>query len=251
MWMIPTQNNTVRRGNGGLKVTIYRKPTHTDQYLSFGSNHPLDQKLSVVSTLQHRAQTVVTDEDDRKKEIAHVTGALAKCGYPDWAIEKATKPPKEKKKPPEKQKNTRKGPPVALPYIKGVTEEVRRIMKSYGCNSYIKPNNTLRQLLCKPKDPNKKEETAGVIYRIDCGGNKDEECDSFYVGETGRTLKARASEHRRPSTKSSEVSQHLHAKDRAPHEVTIEDNVRISENHGQVVKGANLLLPYVDKKMSI
>ena len=187
----------------------------------------MDQKLSVVSTLQHRAQTVVTDEDDRKKEIAHVTGALAKCGYPDWAIEKATKPPKEKKKPPEKQKNTRKGPPVALPYIKGVTEEVRRIMKSYGCNSYIKPNNTLRQLLCKPKDPNKKEETAGVIYRIDCGGNKDEECDSFYVGETGRTLKARASEHRRPSTKSSEVSQHLHAKDRAPHKVTIEDNVRI------------------------
>ena len=52
--------------DGAFGVTVYRKPTHTNQYLLFDSHHPLDHKLGVVRTLFHRANTVVTDQDDRE-----------------------------------------------------------------------------------------------------------------------------------------------------------------------------------------
>jgi len=45
-----------RTDSGGLKLCIYRKPTHTDQYLNFSSHHPVEHKLSMVRTLLERSQ---------------------------------------------------------------------------------------------------------------------------------------------------------------------------------------------------
>ena len=58
------------------KITIYTKPTHTDQYLSFNSHHPLIHKRSVVRTLTARAQLYVTTAEDRKAEISHEPNAV-------------------------------------------------------------------------------------------------------------------------------------------------------------------------------
>ena len=48
-----------RTNSGGLKLSVYRKPTHTDQYLNFMSHHPIDHKMSVVRTLLERSQNLV------------------------------------------------------------------------------------------------------------------------------------------------------------------------------------------------
>ncbi len=37
-----------------LQVYVYRKPTHTDQYLLFDLHHPLEQKLGVIRTIERR-----------------------------------------------------------------------------------------------------------------------------------------------------------------------------------------------------
>jgi len=57
----------VRREDGSVKLLVYRKKSHTDQYLNFNSHHPLNHKLAVIRTLLERCCSIVTEEDDRKK----------------------------------------------------------------------------------------------------------------------------------------------------------------------------------------
>ena len=88
--------NTVRKPDGSLKITIYQKAIHTDQYLDFTYNHPLEHKLSMVRTLHHRTRMVISVEEDRALEVAHVNRARRQCRYSDWAVERSVAPPKKK-----------------------------------------------------------------------------------------------------------------------------------------------------------
>ena len=65
-----------RREDGSIKLLVYRKATHTDQYLSFQSHHPLQHKRC-------HTDVIITKEEDRKKEEEHIRTALHTCGYPD------------------------------------------------------------------------------------------------------------------------------------------------------------------------
>jgi len=74
---------------------VYRKPTHTDQYLTFNSlrysHHPIEHKLSVVRTLFDRSQSLISDSTDRHAENLHIEKALRDCGHPDWTFQKVKK----------------------------------------------------------------------------------------------------------------------------------------------------------------
>ena len=50
-----------------LTIDVYRKPTHTDQYLRFESHHPLKHKLGVIKTLQHRAKEIPTTTQGKQR----------------------------------------------------------------------------------------------------------------------------------------------------------------------------------------
>ena len=69
-----------RANNGKLKVTMFRKPTQTDQYLSMDSHHPLQHTLGVIRTLEHRAKTLGTDPGD-KVTLQTIKRVLDYCGY--------------------------------------------------------------------------------------------------------------------------------------------------------------------------
>ena len=66
--------------DGTPKTKIYRKPTHTDQYLNWDSNHHLDHKRSIVRTLLRRAETIVSEPHDVKEELKHVKKVLTVSG---------------------------------------------------------------------------------------------------------------------------------------------------------------------------
>ena len=65
--------------DGSLDLTVYRKPTHTDQYVNIDSNHHLQQKRSVVLTLVNRAN-MVTKPDEKDAEVRHIKSALRANG---------------------------------------------------------------------------------------------------------------------------------------------------------------------------
>ena len=44
--------------------------------------------------------------------------------------------------PPVPEKTTKKSYPVVVPYVKGVSEQVRRVMRGYGVKVYFIPTNT-------------------------------------------------------------------------------------------------------------
>ena len=67
----------------GTKITNYRKPTHTDQYLNFTSPHLLTlmHKRSVARTLTNRAKLYVTTPDDQQTELEHVRNVRRANSY--------------------------------------------------------------------------------------------------------------------------------------------------------------------------
>ena len=68
-----------RDSTGSLSFQVYRKPTHTNQYLNFSSHYPLQHKLGVVRTLVDRANAIVTKQDERLHEISGIRKSLAIC----------------------------------------------------------------------------------------------------------------------------------------------------------------------------
>ena len=87
--MMPSPSGTPllkAEADGSLSITVYRKPTHTDQYLQWDSQHHLSVKFSVISTLTHRNKTVCSNPEHLCKEMDHLRKALIQCKYPKWAL---------------------------------------------------------------------------------------------------------------------------------------------------------------------
>ncbi|KAI8482477.1 hypothetical protein Bbelb_397970 [Branchiostoma belcheri] len=186
---------TIVEEDGNLRTEVYRKPTHTDQYLAFDSHHPLEHKLAVIKTLFHRADNIVTSDQAKTDEHRHLRGALAKCGYQNWTFNKALRPSDQSKKTQKCKPLTNKNKAnITIPYVQGVSEKLRRIFQNFNIATNFKPHSTLRQRLVHPKDRPHKGTKANVIYRLKC-----EEPNNTYIGETSRPLKVRYKEHCRPS----------------------------------------------------
>ena len=131
---------------GNLSFKVYRKPTHTDQYLNFTSNQPLQHKLVVVRTLCDLAHSIIITKEDREEELNKVRKSLAICGYKDWSWDTAVRKKDNKPKPGSKNQfePTQLNGSTTIPYIPGVTEAFQRLFRSYYIITHVKPDNTIR-----------------------------------------------------------------------------------------------------------
>ncbi len=70
-----------RKTDGSLKFSVYRKPTHTDRYLKSGSHQQMEHKMGVIRTLTHRANTIITEDEDKEEEVHHIKKVLSIASY--------------------------------------------------------------------------------------------------------------------------------------------------------------------------
>ncbi|CAB4013412.1 Hypothetical predicted protein, partial [Paramuricea clavata] len=167
----------VSRHNNSISFNVFRKPTHTDRYLDFSSHHDLKHKISTATTLINRSLNLPTTEDSKYKELKHISETLASNGYPKPLISKVD---------PSETYNGH----ATLPYIKGVTEPLSRTLRKHNIKVHNKPLRTLQREFPSVKHRPPTEEQTNVIYKIPC-----KDCPWNYIGETGRSLKTRKSEH--------------------------------------------------------
>ena len=119
---------------------VYRKATHTDQYLSFTSHHPLVHKLGVIRTLMDRKDNIITDPEDRAAEEQHIIKALTLCGYPKWTFNQVKRAKQKKQEQPTKKKNesaTKTKGMVVIPYVGGLSEKLQRVFKKHHISTAV------------------------------------------------------------------------------------------------------------------
>jgi len=192
-----------REPDGRLTTSVYRKPTHTDQYLAYDSHHPQSVKRGIVKCLYDQAKRLVTKSSVITGEKKDMSFVLVSNGYPSSFVQKITKAQTTPRREPVAEfKST-----AVLPYVQGVLESLCLCLEQGICTVF-KSDTTLRSHLVRPKDTVNPAKQDGVVYRIPCEPGK------VYIGETGRSMQERIKRHDRDirlaRTQTSAISEHTH-----------------------------------------
>lgn len=175
--------------NGSLGTTVYRKPTHTDHYLHFDSHNPLSTKAAVVGCLARRAQRVCTSSEAVVRENKHLVETFRANSYPTKFVKNQIRRAQRPTEPPTDKQELKAW--ARLPYVKGVSEAISRVLRQQGIGATFYPPDTIRGRLMHPKDKLPLSLSSNVVYKVDC----QEDCGLSYVGKTIRNMGERMKEH--------------------------------------------------------
>ena len=133
---IPFLDTTVTRDSDGpLNTTVYRKPTHT-------VHHPQSVKRGIVKCLYDRARQLTTKPSAISEEKKLLSSVLVSNGYPSSFVRKLPKTKRVIANKEPAQKSI-----AVLPYIKSVSEFLRRCRQHQGIRTVFKSDTTLRSHL--------------------------------------------------------------------------------------------------------
>ena len=136
-----------------------------------------------------RASALSSNGVEGVAEENKVMEALRDNGYPSGFVHRHSD-----NRAPRRREDEQRVPrtSLTLPYISGLSETVRRVLRLLAINVVFHPYHTLRHQLVRPKDPVPMDQWTGVVYQIPCS-----DCPKVYIGQSGRSLKHQLSEHRR------------------------------------------------------
>ena len=144
--------------NNTFSTTVYRKPTHTDQYLHWDSNHFITAKQSVYNPLACRAKIYLSIRNHWTRNFNISGGPLQACQFPHWALNQLQQKFLRNNQPNQdtnhninsnqdnNNNNTtnNRNITIVVPYIQGTGERFKKVCKSKGIQVHFKGANTLR-----------------------------------------------------------------------------------------------------------
>ena len=125
-------------------------------------------------TQARRAQLVCDSPDSLQDETDYLYNVFSKNNYNTDFVRRNTHGNTDT------QTNVNSGPvtTATVPYIRGTSETIARILKPYNIRVAHKPITTLRRLLTNVKDKDKPEDRQGAVYKIKCC-----DCQASYIRE--------------------------------------------------------------------
>ena len=207
-----------RQPQGELMREVYQKPTHTNRYVQFDSHHPSSVKSGVVRCIAERAIRVSSSEEARDAEFRRISQVMVCNGYPRKFVQKAISRQVKSRaaRRVQPQQDQSKAVTVRIPFIDGLSQEVRRVARAAGVRCAFYTPNTLGSLY-NAKDPLPRGSVTHAVYSVKC-----KTCDDEYVGETRRAVDVRRKEHsdaiRLGQCSKSAIAEHVHDQ-QSPHEM--------------------------------
>ena len=151
---IPFLDTLVKPNNdGSLQTKVFRKPTHTNQYLKWDSHHAISNKYSVISSLLHRAKDICSNQELLKEEEQQIQEALILCRYPMWAINRMKtkiKAPKNNRNNHQNNRPTCKSS-ITVTYHEGLSETFKNLCRRYGIEVHFKSGKNHQRSTCGTK----------------------------------------------------------------------------------------------------
>ena len=147
-YILPFLDTLVQRNpDKTISLKVYRKLTHTNQYLNYISHHSTSAKQSVITALFDRADNVVLNEKDKEEEKQHILAALQQNGYPRDFIMKTAKQHNRRKEQTTEvtEEESKPNKKINLPYIQGASKQLRRTFNKYNIKTTFYTPTTLRR----------------------------------------------------------------------------------------------------------
>ena len=176
-------------------VSIYRKETHTAQFVNFSSYTKFNHKVAWMRSLATRAKRLCTP-NKLKEEMQKIRKFASYNGFPKWIVNSTIKKANQQRQR-DDQEEEYTSLVMTLPYIGNESEQiVKRSKKKLA--RFLKPKVRINVFfkstkLCfftSNKDKIPFMSNSFVIYEYTCPG-----CAEKYIGKTESTLHNRTIRH--------------------------------------------------------
>ena len=193
--------SVINNGSGRYEFKVHRKDAITNVQLKPDSCHDDKVKYGVFKGFVHRAM-VISSEKHLEEELEFLVAVFVENGYNEKSLRDIIS--SYQKPQSTMSKDSKKF--VSLPFVKGVSNKLRKVFKKAGFTTMFKSGRNLSSMLTSRNKPKLPPNSLPGVYRIPC------KCCGRYVGHTGKQISTRDIEHQKAvfngNTKKSALAVH-------------------------------------------